>query len=231
VRRFTAAALAGICVLAVACGGNSDKSNSGSGGPTSSTSSPPLAVGALDGLFLSPDQINAAMGTTGMAAALLGTKLADDTALISDKNCLAVQDSAEFPVYTGSGWTAMRGQVLQQPADKPTEFVDQALVLFPAATGAAAFFTASAKQWQSCSNRQYTFTPQGQSPATWTVGAVSNTNGMLSVRRTQEGGNGWNCQRALTVRNNVAVDVSACSHNQGDFGINIAHQIADKVPN
>jgi hypothetical protein len=29
----------------------------------------------------------------------------------------------------------------------------------------------------------------------------------------------------------VAVDVTACSYKQGDFGINIAHQIADKVPN
>jgi hypothetical protein len=111
-RRFTVAALAGICVLAAACGGNSDKSTSGGGGPTSSTPSPPLAVGALDGLFLSSDQINTAMGTTGMTAAGSGAKLADDTALISDKNCLAVQDSAELPVYAGSGWTAVRGQVL-----------------------------------------------------------------------------------------------------------------------
>ena len=75
------------------------------------------------------------------------------------------------------------------------------------------------------------FCHAGQSPATWTVSAVSNTNGTLSVRKTREGGNGWNCQRALTVRNNVAVDVTACSYKQGDFGINIAHQIADKVAN
>jgi PknH-like protein len=62
------------------------------------------------------------------------------------------------------------------------------------------------------------------------VGAVSNTNGTLNARSTQDGANGWNCQRALTVRNNVGVDVAACSYNQGDFGINIAHQIANEVP-
>jgi hypothetical protein len=187
-------------------------------------------VGALDGLFLSPDQINTAMGTTGMTAGQSGAKLADDTALISDKNCLAVQDSAELAVYSGSGWTTVRGEVFQQPADKLTEFVDQAVVLFPDATRAAAFFTAAPAQWQSCANRQFTETAAGQSPATWTVGAVSNTNGTLSVRKTREGGNGWNCQRALTVRNNVAVDVMACSYRQGEFAVNIAHEIADKVP-
>jgi hypothetical protein len=53
---------------------------------------------------------------------------------------------------------------------------------------------------------------------------------MLSIHRPQEGGNGWNCQRALTVRNNVAVDVMACSSGQGDFAVNIARQIANKVP-
>jgi translation initiation factor IF-2 len=58
--------------------------------------------------------------------------------------------------------------------------------------------------------------------------AVANTDGLLSARITPEGGNGWNCQRALTVRNNVAVDVTGCSYRQGDFGINIARQIADR---
>jgi PknH-like protein len=42
---------------------------------------------------------------------------------------------------------------------------------------------------------------------------------------------GYNCQRPLTARNNVAVDVAARSYTQGDFGVNIAHQIANKVPN
>jgi PknH-like extracellular domain len=64
----------------------------------------------------------------------------------------------------------------------------------------------------------------------WTVGPVSNTNGTLSATRPQVGGNGWTCQRALTVANNVAIDVSACSYTQSDSAINIAHQIAAKVP-
>jgi hypothetical protein len=62
------------------------------------------------------------------------------------------------------------------------------------------------------------------------VGPVSNTNGTLSATETQEGSSGYTCQRALTAANNVAIDVLACSSNQSDSAVNIAHQIAAKVP-
>jgi hypothetical protein len=68
------------------------------------------------------------------------------------------------------------------------------------------------------------------------VGPVSNTDATLSATATVEQGY-WNwtsCQRALTVANNVAIDAIACSENrsdsQSDSGVNIAHQIAAKVP-
>ena len=234
VRRFMVVAVAGICVLTAACGGNSDKSPFAKGGNGSSASSappPPLAASALDGLLLSSDQIDTAMGATGMGVAWSNNngELPDDTETVSDKNCLANYYPGELPVYAGSGWITARNQQLHQPGSDFTAFVQQAVVLFPAATDAAAFFTTSTKQWQTCANRRYTYTRSGESPAIWTVSAVSNTSGTLNARRTQEGFNGWNCQRALTVRNNVSVDVSACSYTEGDFGIKIAHQIANKV--
>jgi len=202
----------------------------GPSSPSSSTPAPEAAAGALDALLLSTDQINTAMGTKGMTVGKSFTTMTDATADMSDKDCLAVAFPAQFPVYAGSGWTAVRKQDLRQPGDKPTEWAEQAVVRFPAATDAAAFFTDSATKWQACANHKYTYAAKGQYPSTWTVGAVSNTNATLSVRQTQEGNNGWNCQSALTVRNNVAVDVEVCSYSEGDFGINIAHQIADKVP-
>ena len=219
-------AIAGV-VLAVLPSTGSPSKTAGPSSPTAFSPPPPVVVSALDGLLLSADQGNTAMGATGMTVVQSETNLVESTAVLSDKNCLAVADPAERPVYAGSRWTAARVQFLRQPGDKETEYVDQAVVLFPAATDAAAFFTASTSRWQSCANRQYT---DDQSRATNSVGAVSNTDGLLSARITPEGGNGWNCQRALTVRNNVAVDVNACSYRQGDFGINIAQQIAAKVP-
>jgi hypothetical protein len=231
-RQLTAAlALASACILA-ACGSTGGKPTAtpkAGAGTTTTTSAAPVAVGDLDGLLLSTDQINTVMSAKGMTVNWSGSTLADDSAKISDTNCLAVAYPGELPVYTSSGWTALREQVLQQPGDKFTEYADQAVVLFPAAADAAAFFTGSTTKWKSCANSHYTYTPQGQSPGNWTVGGVSSTGGTLTARRTQEGSNGWNCQRALTVRNNVVIDANGCSYNQGDFGVNIAKQIAAKV--
>ena len=67
------------------------------------------------------------------------------------------------------------------------------------------------------------------------MGPVSNTNGTLSTTSTQVSRtNGpeclYACQRALTVDNNVAIDVVACGSSRSDPGVNIAQQIAAKVP-
>jgi hypothetical protein len=230
-RRFTAAALAAICVLAAACGGNSNKSSAPSStAPTSSTPPPPVAAAALDGLLLSPNQVNTAMGATGMTVNGTYTAMYVDSANVADKACLPLDSSAQAPVYAGSGWSAFRGQHLQEPGDTYTHGVGQNVVLFPSADQAGAFFAASAQQWPACANRQYTFTQAGKPDQVEAVGPVSNTNGTLSASVTSEGGNGWTCQRALTVANNVAIDVNACGYNPSNSAVNIAHQIAAKVP-
>ena len=60
---------------------------------------------------------------------------------------------------------------------------------------------------------------------------ISNTDGMLSTISTQQNAQegGWACGRALTVRNNVIVDVNTCSANPADSAVKIAGQIAAKV--
>jgi serine/threonine kinase PknH len=235
-RRFTAAAVAGVCVLAAACGGNNSSApaassaKAGAGGSTTSTPPPPVAVSALDGLLLSPDQINTAMGATAMTVGQTYTRMADAGPNVADVNCRSVHNSAESSAFADSGWTALRGQQMQEPGDNFTHFVKQNVVSFPSATAAAAFFDASTHRWPACSNRQYTFTQSGQPNSVWTAGPISTTAGTLSTTTTEEGGNGWACQRALTVRNNVAVDIGACSYSPANSAVNIAHQIAAKIP-
>jgi hypothetical protein len=230
VRQPIAVAIAGIAVLAAACGHNTQKAST----PSNTSTPPPVAVPALDGLLLPPPDINTAMAAKDMSVAVAYNKMSDVSSELSDnvKDCQMVVLPAQLPVYANSRWTAVRGQSLRQPGDASgfTHTVDQAVVSFPTAADATAFYNVSSQRWAGCSNRNYTRTPPGGPPQTWSTQAATNTNGMLSIHRPQEGGNGWNCQRALTVRNNVAVDVMACSSGQGDFAVNIARQIANKVP-
>jgi serine/threonine kinase PknH len=207
-------------------------------GSTSRAAGPgaPVALSALDGLLLSPDQINAALGATGMTAAASYTVMGDDSATISDRACLPLYAPAQALVYAGSGWTAMRGQQItdHQTADVLKRFVLQNVVLFPSAQLANEFFTASAQSWPACANRQFTLTLPGKPGQVYTVGPVSNANGTLSATSTQQSANAVTCQRALSVANNVAIDIVACSYSQSDPTanpvVNIAHQIAAKVP-
>ncbi|MFZ0902460.1 MAG: serine/threonine-protein kinase PknH/PknJ [Mycobacterium sp.] len=192
--------------------------------PASSTlQAPPPPPSALNGLLLSPDQINTAMGTTDMSSVGTMTTMPDNSFAVSDQACLPLSAAAEAKVYAGSGYTAVRAQVV---AKAQQNAVNQAVVLFSSAQDAGSFFTASAEGWQACSNHQFTLTANGNSQVN-TVGPVSNTNGTLSATVTPANSLGA-CERALTVANNVAIDVTACLGPQG-AAANIAHQIAAKV--
>ena len=204
------------------------------------TTAPPVPESALDGLLLSPDPINAAMGTTGITVNHTTTTMTDISAEVSDQACRPLSGVLIAQAYAGSGWSAFREQVLREPGDRHPDSADQGVVLFSSAQDARAFFTASTQRWQACSNRQYTETHTGKPDTLFTVGPVSNTNGTLGYTTTENPyivGNleyGGICQRALTVANNVVIDVLACRRSQSDAAsgaaANIAHQIAAKVP-
>ena len=58
----------------------------------------------------------------------------------------------------------------------------------------------------------------------------THSSGTLSVTVTTTGGNhDGPCQRALTVANNVAIDIMACADKPSDAAVTIAHQIAAKA--
>jgi PknH-like extracellular domain len=225
---IAALAVAGICVLTAGCGIGSYHRTKASTtrSTTTTTTAPPIAEAALDGLLLSADQINTAMGATGMTVTKTHTSMSDDSATMAPKECLAIDGAAQAQVYAGSGYSAERDQTLQE-GDNFTHYVEQALVLFPTAQQASAFFTASAQAWPAC--HQYTHTQTGSH---WAMGPISNTNGVLSTTATQLDAKppGWGCGRALAARNNVVVDVNTCSANPADSAVNIANQIAAKVP-
>jgi serine/threonine-protein kinase len=226
-RLAVALAFASIWILIAACSSPNQKTPA----PTAASpaDSPPVAVADLEGLLLSPADINNAMGTTGMTVTGAINEMWDNSAEVADSECRFADGPAEAAVYDGSGWTAVRGGAVQQP-DHFTHFVGLAVVSFPSADDATAFFTASSERWPACSNRQYTFRQAAKSDVVWTVGPVTKTNGTLITAKTQEGIKNWSCERALSARNNVAIDVNACSESPSGSAVNIVQQIAARVP-
>ncbi|WP_082930031.1 serine/threonine-protein kinase PknH/PknJ [Mycobacterium sp. 1164966.3] len=192
---------------------------------------PPVMETALDGLLLSPDQVNAAMSATGMTVNQTWNTMMDvGTNPAAPPECLPVSGEAEAGAYDGSGWTAVHGQLIMEPGHH-THYVQQFVVLFPSVQAATAFVSASSQSWQACANRSYTDTSTNPHNR-WNVGPVSTTNGTVTATTTLVANReAWACQRALTARNNVVIDVGACTlHNTTDQGITVATQIASKVP-
>jgi hypothetical protein len=195
---------------------------------TPSTGPQPLSPTALQGLLLTPDEINAAMGVTGIVVigpSVQGVGYADDP-VITDKACQAVNGAATVgsPAYVGSGWNYARSLEL---ARGDNEAVTEAVVSFPSAEKATAFFADSAQAWPACSNTRFK-----NSWNVWNVEPVSNIDGILRTSYSAADSPSNTCRRALTVAGSVAIDVRACASADlpGDAAVNIAHQIAAKAP-
>jgi hypothetical protein len=133
-------------------------------------------------------------------------------------------------VYANSQWRAVRLQSLHEPGEDFEHLAHQAVVEFPDAGAAAAFYTASIPSWRACASGRYTYSPGADQPvAIWQTGPVGDHAGILTVSITQLDGDGWGCRRALTAAANVVADVLTCSYTARDDAAAIARNIASRV--
>jgi hypothetical protein len=225
-RHLTAVlAVTAICILGAGCGGGSNQANVKSTTTKVSLIPRPVVERELDALLLSPEQINPVMGATAMAVTRRHDAMSDDSATMKPRECLAIDGTAQAPVYADSGFTAVRDQAMND-GDNFTHYAEQAVVLFPTAKQAGLFLISSALRWPAC--HSYTHI---QSGTQWNVGPISVDNGALSTIATQQDARagGWACGHALARKNNVIVDVNTCSPDPKNSAVDIANQIATKV--
>lgn len=197
-------------------------------GPTSTVPAPAPAP-ALDGLLLSPGDIDTVMGTQGMVAHPAFTNLAQSSNLLPNRNCLGIWQVGESAIYGGSSLTGFRGQDLRQPdTDAWDALVVQAVVSYPAADAAQAFFAESADRWSRCTNHHVNMTVNDQPQPKLFFGNLTKTDTELSMPVTR-GENERSCQRVLSVVSNIIMDVAACNHDATDQAATIAQKIKDRI--
>lgn len=177
---------------------------------------PATTAEALPSLLLSAADLGARVGAAEMVVTREVSAPWNDSMHFQgpgESGCLAIAGAAQKSVYADSGWTALHGQVLREPpgAAQWSHFATQAVVLFPTAAAAQEFFSRSRNGWESCADRELNYAQQPAPDQVWTVGPVRTDRDLLTVSRSQRSPEAWSCQRALTVRSNVAVDVEACS--------------------
>lgn len=194
------------------------------------TPQPTVAIDALPGLLLDPAVVNNIEGTTTIALEPdpNGGNAFQDVQ--TDRpECQGIEHPAMLATLQGSGWMAAPNQVLHEPGKDWNHLITNAVIDFPNPILANDFATKQAQAWARCDGRTLTANAPGEAPNTWSVGATTNHNGMLSVLFTQEGDPTWACQRALTARNNIVVDTRSCGIHRTDQALAIATKIADRI--
>jgi hypothetical protein len=206
-------------------GGTAVKAAGATGPNTSNV--PPLKESQLDKILLSAKDINSIVGGKKMEVTTSAEDMSDHSDVISDADCLGAVYGAETPVYAGSGWTAVRDQVIREPTTDNDHWVEQAAVLFPASDKAKKFFDKSRDQWQKCANSGVAVDdPDHTERYIWNFESVQKAgDNIITQNSSQEDSNGWACQHAMGLVSNVNIESFACSYNVSDE----AQQIVTKI--
>lgn len=184
---------------------------------------PVVDAAALPGLLLSADLINERMNTTGMTADPPLAELL--TGSVTPPHCTGAWGPAYEATYGASGYT---GVAVQGFFQAPMQMV-QAVVSFPDAVAAKAFYDRQVADWNACKSTHIRFEFNGVTEADLGVPSVTAGVMTLSLIPTTAKTAGQQCERDMALRSNVIVDVRACSPTVGSAGLSIASAIAEKV--
>jgi hypothetical protein len=118
-------------------------------------------------------------------------------------------------VYKGTGWTAVRDQVLREPGEDNEHWVEQTAVLYPSADNATAFFDESESTWKKCAGNAVSVYDASDSYL-WQLDTVAADGDIITQMTAQEDADGWACQHALSAVSNVTVEAWACGYSIND---------------
>jgi serine/threonine kinase PknH len=189
----------------------------------------PIAATRLNSLLLSSSDINSIMGATNIQPGKPITSMGTSTMTVSVPDCQGALYTTQDPVYAGSGFTGINGLVSQEPGDNNDHWVNQAVVAFPTADKAKAFLQSSVDKWKNCAGQTVTVTNSSSKTYRWTFAPIQGSPPKVSVLQTQEGADGWECEHAMGVANNVIIDTNACGYHISDQAGQITDKIIDKV--
>ena len=182
---------------------------------------PPLTEAKLDDVLLSAGELNDIMGSRQMQVTSELQEMTDHSGEVSDPDCLGAIYGAEDPVYAGSGWTAMRDQVVREPSESNEHWVEQTAVLYPSAEKARAFFDDSKSSWKKCSGYSVSV-DNADATYLWQIDNVISEDTLITQMTAQEDADGWACQHALSVASNLTVEAWACGYSIKDEAATIA---------
>jgi PknH-like extracellular domain len=194
------------------------------GGEPTSVNVPKLEESDLNRVLLTVGAVNGIMDATGIRQAASSGDMSDNSDAVSDIDCLGAIYGAEEKVYKGSGWTAVRDQVLQEPTTDNEHWVEQIAVLFPSADKAQNFVEESRSTLRKCQGSSIDI-DHDEVHSTWQIGDADTSGEILTQSAEQRDAGGWGCQHALAAASNLVVETWACSNSINDEAKSMATEM------
>jgi hypothetical protein len=211
-------------VAATACTSTVEGAAVKSHGSVPADDVPPLEESALDGLMLTNNALNK-IADVELESFYSTDEMNDNGDAVSDVDCLGAIYPGEDAAFDGTGWTAVRDELLLEATDDDdAQLVEQTLVLFGSADDAVAFFDASKDKWRECAKAKDITVEDGP----WVPEDVQNASErMITLKAMVSGTLEGICQHALGVVSNLIVESFSCDVDGNDNAEEIAAQILE----
>jgi hypothetical protein len=198
---------------------------------TAPPAAPALDPATLPDLLASAQQVGKTLNNAPMHARPAQTSLESGVS-INPPRCASAVAPVLNATYAGSGYTGLAVQGLQE--QKPGRHkVVQAVVAFPDNAAAQHFYTQQRSAWQGCTLTDATVSyTTGQPDDHAKITVVTDSEGIATTVLLPAGSTDpqdSQCERAMSARRNIIVDVRACGPNTITAAFMLTRTINDNI--
>ncbi len=182
----------------------------------------------LDVILLGDDELNEALGSTQIEVTDEIDEMTDDSADISDPDCLGAFYTAEEPVYQGTGYTALLTRLASEPGDDYEHWVEETAVIVASIEDAEKFVDQSAQEWDACAATTVSVS-DGEDWYDWDLEEVVRGDGIVSQLSSTSDAMLWQCQHAIAAASNAVIEASVCGERVRDEATTLVTEMIAKV--
>jgi serine/threonine-protein kinase len=245
----TAALATSVAVIATMMSGVGQRSDSAKPLPVASSAtgavqplathvpmSPPLAPepspvdpDALGGLLLTQGDVSSTLQTQMTVANDESGSAPLANLTVKPRFCASAYAPATTAAYANSGFTGMAVEGLRGPDSTLFPSVLQAVATFPDEDAAKAFLSTQERIWGTCKLTVLTVDYGNGTTDKTTFGETGRDGDTINGNMSAASGSTAGCERAMTTKATVVIDVRVCQQSPDGYALSIAHAIQRNV--
>lgn len=146
-------------------------------------------------------------------------------------DCGGAPNVALPTAYDRSGYTAIRTQeFFTQPGPNGQDSITQAVAAFPSEQQAKDFIALENSRWGNCKFDLVTITNPDGDAIVRQMSSPNTRNGVLTLSIHSRMASKIGCQRGLSSRRNIVIDVQICSRAGSAQAPKLVSKIVDRIP-